>query len=69
MNDNDDSNLNEEILHNNKTYYINVQIVFDDEKEENIRVIVTVDNGKLLSFIFPKSKSFILSPDNKFVGE
>ncbi len=49
-------------------YQIEIQALWDDKANENIRVIGSIDDGGIRS-IFPLSKDFLKSPNNDFVGE
>ena len=51
-----------------KLHYGEVQVLWDDEPEGNIRVVVSVDDGGLRAFV-PITESFVKSPTGDFVGE
>lgn len=51
-----------------REYQLEVQIVWDDQKGGNIRVIGSIDDGGLRSFA-PLSRDFIMAPDGRFVDE
>jgi hypothetical protein len=51
-------------------YNLEVGAVFDDrEKSGNIRVIVSIDDGRGLRAFVPLTADFVIAPDGKFVGE
>lgn len=52
-------------------YLIEIQIFWDDprDKKGNLRVIASIDDGKFFTALSPISDDFIISPDNRFVGE
>ena len=47
---------------------VEVQAVWDRREGENLRVIVSVDDGGLRAFA-PVTEDFIVRPDGSFVGE
>ena len=49
-------------------YQIEVQCFWDDKPGGDLRVMATIDDGGLLSFV-PLCQDFILSPEGRFVGE
>jgi hypothetical protein len=51
-----------------KRYQLEIQAFWDDKREKNIRVMVSIDDGGWLAF-FPLSSDCIIAPDGSFVGE
>ncbi|WP_171160174.1 hypothetical protein [Usitatibacter palustris] len=51
-----------------RSWQLEVQVLWDDEPNGNIRVVVSVDDGGLRAFV-PVTKSFVKSPSGEFVGE
>ena len=49
-------------------YQLEVQAFWDDEPGNNIRVILSIDDGGLRAF-YPMTEDFIMSPSGTFVGE
>jgi hypothetical protein len=49
-------------------YQIEIEAVWDDKPDGNLRVIVGIDDGGLRAFS-PLTESFIIAPDGSFVGE
>ena len=52
-------------------YQIEVQAFWDHPRRpnENLRVIMSIDDGGFLSSLMPMSADFIMAPDGRFVGE
>ena len=52
-------------------YQIEVQAFWDHPKRPNndLRVIISIDDGGFFSALVPLTGDFILSPDGRFVGE
>ena len=50
-------------------YQIQIQTIVDDEENRNIRCIFSINEGGILSFMFPISGDFIKNSDDEFVGE
>jgi hypothetical protein len=50
------------------TYYMEVEALWDDRRRGHLRVLASIDDGGLRAFC-PLSKSFIVTPDGRFVGE
>jgi hypothetical protein len=52
-------------------YQIEVEAFWDDPRRKggNVRVIVSIDDGKGWRSISPMTTSFIVAPDGSFVGE
>lgn len=51
-----------------KTYQMEKQAFWDDKKGQDLRVMVSIDDGGWRAFS-PISVSFIVAPDGSFVGE
>jgi len=51
-----------------KTYQVEIQVVWDSRPGGDIRVLGAVDDGGFRAFA-PLSDSFILSPNGKFIVE
>ena len=49
-------------------YQLEIQIFWDLEPGDDVRVIGSIDDGGLRAF-FPLCDSFIMAPDGTFVGE
>jgi hypothetical protein len=51
------------------TYQIEIDVSWDSPRERtNIRVLGTIDDGRLPGAFVPGCDSFIVTPDGKFVG-
>jgi hypothetical protein len=50
-------------------YQIDTLAVWDNRPEGNLRLIVSIDDGRLPGAIVPITDGFIVSPDGSFVGE
>lgn len=50
-------------------YQIQIQTFIDDEKEQIIRLVASIDNRGLFSFMFPLCDDFLLNSKNEFIGE
>lgn len=51
-----------------RSWQLEVQVLWDDEPDGNVRVVASIDDGGLQAFV-PITKSFIKSPSGEFVGE
>jgi len=51
-----------------RSWQVEIEVLWDDEPNGNIRVMASVDDGGLRAFI-PMTDSFIKSPTGEFVGE
>lgn len=49
-------------------YQLEIQAVWDDKKDGNLRVMGSVDGGGLRAFM-PLTSDFIISPNGEFIGE
>ena len=49
-------------------YQVEVQLMWDDDRQQNIRVMGAIDDGGWRAFL-PLTDSFIMAPDGSFVGE
>lgn len=51
-----------------RSWQLEIQVLWDDEPNGNVRVMVSIDDGGLRAFV-PMTESFIKSPSGEFVGE
>lgn len=51
-----------------RSWQLEIQVLWDDEPDGNVRVIVSIDDGGLRAFV-PLTGSFVKSPSGAFVGE
>ena len=51
-----------------RSWQLEVQVLWDEEPDGNIRVIVSIDDGGLRAFV-PMSESFVKAPTGEFIGE
>lgn len=51
-----------------KQYQIEIEIFWDGQAGQNIRVLAAIDDGGWRAFL-PLSDGFIIAPDGSFVGE
>ena len=53
------------------SYVIEIEVFWDNPKKAggDLRVIGSIDDGKLLSSIRPLTSDFIMGPDGNFIGE
>jgi hypothetical protein len=64
-----DSVFTEEIPRDSeRSWQLELEVVWDDEPSGNVRVIASIDDGGLREFV-PITDSFIKSPSGEFVGE
>ncbi len=49
-------------------YQLEIQAVWDDKKDGNLRVVGSIDDGGLRAFK-PITNDFIITPNGKFIGE
>ena len=49
-------------------YQLEIQAVWDDRPEGNLRILGSIDDGEIRAF-FPLTDDFIIAPDGHFVGE
>ena len=50
-------------------YQVEIEAVWDNKPESDLRILVSIDDGTLWSSIFPLTDDFIISPNGNFVGE
>jgi hypothetical protein len=50
------------------SYQIEIQVLWDDRKRRNLRVLGAIDDGGLRA-LRPLSEDFIMAPDGSFLGE
>ncbi len=64
-----DSVTNDEVARDSeRSWQVEVQVLWDDEPEGNIRVTASIDDGGLRAFV-PVTDGFVKSPTGEFVGE
>jgi hypothetical protein len=64
-----DSVTTDEVVRDSeRSWQLEVQVLWDDEPDGNIRVVVSIDDGGLRAFV-PITESFVKSPAGDFVGE
>jgi len=51
-----------------RSWQLEIEVLWDDEPNGNVRVVVAIDDGGLRAFV-PMTASFIKSPSGEFVGE
>lgn len=51
-----------------RSWQLEVEVVWDDEPDGNVRVVVSIDDSGLRAFV-PMTESFVKSPSGEFVGE
>ena len=49
-------------------YQIEIEAVWDDAPDHNLRVLLSIDDGGVRAFA-PMMDDFIVGPDGRFVGE
>lgn len=49
-------------------YQLEIQAVWDDQANGNLRIIGAIDDGGLSAFL-PLTEDFIIAPDGRFIGE
>ena len=51
-------------------YQIEIEVFWDDPREKaNLRILGSIDDGRLPGAFLPVCDSFIVAPDGRFVGE
>ena len=66
----DNSEWIDERAESGTEYQIQVQVFWDDEDNGIIRCFAAIDNGGILSFMFPQiSEDFLMNSNNEFIGE
>jgi hypothetical protein len=64
-----DSVTTDEVMRDSeRSWQLEIQVLWDDEPDGNVRVMVSVDDSGLRAFV-PMTESFIKSPTGEFVGE
>ena len=64
-----DSVTTDEVVRDSeRSWQLEVQVLWDDEPNGNVRVMVSIDDGGLRAFV-PMTESFVKSPSGDFVGE
>ncbi len=51
-----------------RSWQLEIQVLWDDEPNGNVRVMASIDDGGLRAFV-PLTESFIKSPSGEFIGE
>ncbi len=59
----------EVIAPSGKAYQIEVDALWDDRPDSDLRVIAAIDDGHLCSAFMPLVQDFVIRPDGTFVGE
>jgi hypothetical protein len=52
-----------------KAYQVEVLALWDSGEEGDLRLLVSIDDGGLLSAFRPMTDGFVMAPDGSFVGE
>ena len=65
----DDVQVHEETGLSGVQYILEFDVVWDHEPDADIRVTGGIDDGKIPSALSPLCDDFILTPDDRFVGE
>ena len=55
-------------LASNKWYQIEINVLWDDKPDGNIRVVGSIDDGGFRSFL-PQSSDFIMGENDRLIGE
>lgn len=63
-----EQDTSEVVAESGTKYQLEIQAVWDDKKDGNLRVIGAIDDVGLRSFM-PLTNDFIISPNGKFIGE
>jgi hypothetical protein len=64
-----DSVFTEEIVRDSeRSWQLEIQVIWDDEPSGNIRLIASIDDGGLRAFV-PLTDGFVKDPSGGFVGE
>jgi hypothetical protein len=64
-----DSVTTDEVVRDSeRSWQLEIEVLWDDEPNGNVRVVVAIDDGGLRAFV-PMTASFIKSPSGEFVGE
>lgn len=60
---------NDEIARDSeRSWQVEVEVLWDDKPDGDVRVMVAIDDGGLRAFV-PLTGEFIKSPSGQFVGE
>jgi hypothetical protein len=51
-----------------REYQVEIEAVWDNKTDGNLRVIVSIDDGGLAA-LMPMTEGFVKAPDGSFVGE
>ena len=65
----DNPSAEEVIAPSGQAYQIEVEALWDDRPDSDLRVIAAIDDGRLRSTIMPLVQDFIIRSDGSFVGE
>ena len=63
------ASCDEVIAPGGETYQIEVDAMWDDQPDSDLRVIASIDDGSLRWSFAPLVQDFIIRPDGTFVGE
>ena len=65
----DDEAITREVVGDSGVVYqVESQVLWEDKPQEDIRVVVSIDDGGVSAFM-PMTDDFILAPDGTFVDE
>lgn len=59
----------EVVASSNNRYQVEVMAVWDDRRDKDLRVFISVDDGAGISAFLPLTVDFIVAPDGTFVDE
>ena len=63
-----EQDTSEVIAESGTKYQLEIQAVWDDKKDGNLRVKGAIDDGGLRAFI-PLTNDFIITPNGEFIGK
>jgi hypothetical protein len=64
------SNDNKEVVgRDGETYQLEIDVLWDEPKMKNVRVVVSADDGKGWRSLAPLTRSFIKRPDGALLAE
>ena len=53
----------------NTEYQIEIQVMWDDEKQRDIRVFAGIDDGSLRGAFRPVCEDFVMTPDGRILAD